>query len=254
MIVNSEFLHLEHDGKILLVNVDGEGPEIPIIGRSYHEDGIAIRLPTKEEVAIMGINWTKRRTNKIRLGEQDFTVTYGTPIIEWPSSWAWKDSVISDSQVDPLVRESVYRTLHRVVSKVIIVNDEDEVVLAKVSRGFFTGCWTLPGGFVDYGEHPRDAAQREAMEELGVSIKIPDPLGEVSDPMKGKSEHIVQNSIFNDEGINWLSYTYLCRTNLDGQEITPKVGEIEEARWFSKSVALEKMVSVFDVEAIKKLL
>ena len=181
-------------------------------------------------------------------------MTYGTPLIQWPSSWAWKDSVISDSQVDPLVRESVYRTLHRVVSKVIILNNEDEILLAKVSRGFFTGCWTLPGGFVDYGEHPRDAAQREAMEELGVSISIPDPLGEVSEPTIGKSEYIVQNSIFNDEGINWLSYTYLCRTNLDDQEISPKDDEIEDARWFSKNEALEKMVSVFDTEAIRKLL
>ena len=72
--------------------------------------------------------------------------------------------------------------------------------------------------------------------------------------MIGKSEYIVQNSIFNDEGINWLSYTYLCRTNLDDQEISPKDDEIEDARWFSKNEALEKMVSVFDTEAIRKLL
>ena len=252
--MNIEFLHLEHDGKILLVNLDGEGPATPIVGRSDVEDGFSIRLPTEKEVGLMGIDWKKGRVNKIKLGKEVFTVTYGIPLIQWPSSWAWKDSVISDSQVDPLVRESVYRTLHRVVSKVIIVNNEDEILLAKVSRGFFTGCWTLPGGFVDYGEHPRDAAQREAMEELGVSINIPDPLGEVSEPMTGKSEYIVQNSIFNDEGINWLSFTYLCRTNLDDQKISPKDDEIEDARWFSKNEALEKMVSVFDAEAIRKLL
>ena len=44
--------------------------------------------------------------------------------------------------------------------------------MAKSSRGFFTGCWTLPGGFVDYGEHPRTGAVREALEELGIDIEI----------------------------------------------------------------------------------
>ena len=52
----------------------------------------------------------------------------------------------------------------------IISNSKEEILMAKVSRGFFTGCWTLPGGFVDYSEHPREAAKREAFEEVGVDI------------------------------------------------------------------------------------
>ena len=54
--------------------------------------------------------------------------------------------------------------------------------------------------------------------------------------------------------VHSLSFTYLCRTNLDDQKISPKDDEIEDARWFSKNEALEKMVSVFDAEAIRKLL
>ena len=121
--------------------------------------------------------------------------------------------------------------------------------MAKVSRGFFTGCWTLPGGFVDYGEHPREAAVREALEELGVVIDIPDPLKEqaiIRDP-KGA---IIQSKIFNDEGINWVSFTYKCEDDLHGQKITPKDDEIEEARWFPKEEAIRVAVSEFDIEAI----
>ncbi len=172
--MDAEFVHLEHDGKLLLVDTNGNGPAIPKMGRKT-ENGVMIRLPTTNEVSAMGINWTLRRVNRIRLGSEDYIVNYGIPDVPWPRDWAWKDSTISDSAVDPVARESVYRTIHRVVSKVVIINSREEVLLAKVSRGFFTGCWTLPGGFVDYGEHPREAAVREALEELGVMIEIPDP-------------------------------------------------------------------------------
>ena len=64
---------------------------------------------------------------------------------------------------------------------------------------------------------------------------------------------IVQSAIFNDEGINWVSFTYFCDDDLGGQEISPKDYEIEEARWFSVGEALERAVSYFDIQAINKL-
>ena len=249
--MDKQFLHLEHDGKLLLVDLDGNGPAIPKMGRSISENCFNIRLPTPEEVSSMGITWKLRRVNRIRLDSQDYIVNYGIPEIPWPENWAWKDSTISDSAVDPLARESVYRTIHRVVSKVVIVNSREEVLMAKVSRGFFTGCWTLPGGFVDYGEHPREAAVREALEELGVAIEIPDPINSIDKNDGSEDGAIVQAKIFNDEGINWVSFTYKCKADLEGQEISPKDDEIEEARWFTKEEAIRVAVSEFDIDAIK---
>ena len=248
-----EHLYLEHDGKILLVDNGGNGPEIPIMGRSACPNGHTIRLPTAQEAKEMGIDWEIKRVNRFKLSELDHVVTYAIPQIPWPEDWAWKDSAISDSCVDPVARESVYRTMHRVVSKVVILNSSRELLMAKVSRGFFKGCWTLPGGFVDYSEHPRQAAEREAMEELGVSITIPDPKGELGENIVGDDRSIVQTAIFNEEGINWVSFTYTCESDLDNQEISPKDDEIEEARWFSLEEALNRAVSIFDIEAIKRI-
>jgi len=249
--VGNEYLHLEHDGKLLLVDLDGNGPAKPMMGRGKSENGFVIRLPTPEEVSSMGITWKLRRVNRIRLDSKDYIVNYGIPEIPWPEDWAWKDSTISDSAVDPLARESVYRTIHRVVSKVVITNSRGEVLMAKVSRGFFAGCWTLPGGFVDYGEHPREAAIREALEELGVVIDIPDPANKQTKITHGDDGAIVRAKIFNDEGINWVSFTYKCKNDLEGQKISPKDDEIEEARWFTKEEATRVAASEFDIDAIK---
>ena len=127
------------------------------------------------------------------------------------------------------------------VSKVILVNQRNDVVMAKVRRGFFTGHWTLPGGFVDYAEHPLEGAVREVLEELGVDVEI--------------SEHdIVQISerIFTSEGIQFLSFTYKC--NVKGElSFTPKQDEIEEVRWFTIDDALARAASLFDVESLRLL-
>ena len=250
----SDYIHLEHDGKLLLVNNDGEGPAIPQLGRTnWKGDDFLIRLPTPDEATKMGIKWEVKRKNNLVLGETEKKIIIAIPKIKWPENWAWKDSVISDSAVDPVARESVYRTIHRVVSKVIIRNKKKMILMAKVNRGFFTGCWTLPGGFVDYGEHPRTGAVREALEELGINILIPDKFGESGEVIEGNDGLIIQENIFTSEGINWLSFTYRCELDIPIQEIIPKDDEIEEAKWFTIDDALRNAVSIFDRDAILRI-
>ncbi len=113
--------------------------------------------------------------------------------------------------------------------------------MAKVKRGFFTGHWTLPGGFVDYAEHPVEGAVREVKEELGVSVDIDE-------------QDIVQiaERIFTSEGVQFLSFTYKCVVNTE-LHFNPKPDEIEEARWFPIEEALANAASLFDVEALRML-
>ncbi len=245
-------LYLEHDGKVLLVDKQGHGPQKPVKGRDS-TDGWLYRLPTESEASELGLTWQVKRVNRFNFGDETHEVTHALPLIEWPREWAWKDNLISDSAVHPVARDSVYRTLHRVVSKVVLRNPSGQLLLQKVKRGFFTGHWTLPGGFLDYAEHPRRGAERELLEEIGVQLKLPDPLGEAGEIQDGIDRCIVQERIFNSEGIDWVSFTYLVDVE-DGIEIICKPDEVEEARWFDVEEAMSAAASMFDVEAFRLLI
>ncbi|GAA2146303.1 hypothetical protein GCM10009844_22210 [Nocardioides koreensis] len=57
----------------------------------------------------------------------------------------------------------------RVAAYALVVRDE-QVLLTRISaRGHHSGSWTLPGGGVDHGESPREALEREMVEECGVA-------------------------------------------------------------------------------------
>ena len=57
---------------------------------------------------------------------------------------------------------------HAVVS-VLITNSAGRVLL--VEPNYHDG-WTLPGGYVDEGEAPHEAAAREIREELGLDLQV----------------------------------------------------------------------------------
>jgi 8-oxo-dGTP pyrophosphatase MutT (NUDIX family) len=55
----------------------------------------------------------------------------------------------------------------RLAAYAIVLHD-DAILLTQLShRTGWPGGWTLPGGGVDHGEHPRDAVIRETYEETG---------------------------------------------------------------------------------------
>ena len=227
-------LYLEHDGKVLLVDSEGNGPQKPVMNST----GVTkFRFPTEDEVAAMGIEWAAKNMFNI-LGYQ---VTKAHPEIEWPEEWAWKDECISDDAVHPIARESIYRSIHRLVSKVMVLNSQGEVLMGKIERGHFVGHWTLPGGYMDHDEHPAIGCVRETLEEMGIEIEL------------SEDAPIITQRIFTNEGISFVSFTYQANWNGDDSEIKLKENEISQFEWLSPSEAISRAVSGFDVAALRHL-
>jgi ADP-ribose pyrophosphatase YjhB (NUDIX family) len=169
------------------------------------------------------------------------SVQKGYPKIDWPEHWALKDDIIADNSVHPIAREAIYRSLHRLVSKVMITNSKGQVLMGRVERGHFRGSWTLPGGYMDHDEHPEVGCVRETLEELGLDIVL------LSD------KPLITQQIFSSRGISFVSFTYRSKWEGDLSELILQSEEISEAAWFYPNEAASKAVSHFDVRALNSL-
>ena len=56
----------------------------------------------------------------------------------------------------------------------IIFNDKNEILLFKHS--YRSHAWSLPGGYLKAGEHPREGLEREIKEESGLVVSVDDSL------------------------------------------------------------------------------
>jgi 8-oxo-dGTP pyrophosphatase MutT (NUDIX family) len=95
-----------------------------------------------------------------------------------------------------------------------VVREGNDVVFVRHAYGD-RRCWELPGGGIKRGEDPRQAAAREAREELGIDLAQWRALGAVEVRGYGKRT------------------TMICFEGRPaGRGLTLDQAEIEEARWF----------------------
>jgi ADP-ribose pyrophosphatase YjhB (NUDIX family) len=69
----------------------------------------------------------------------------------------------------------------------LVQDDEGRVLLARRAHEPFKGCWDIPGGFLEEGEHPLDGLRRELREETGLEVEPLDFLGAWMDTYGGDS-------------------------------------------------------------------
>ncbi len=93
-----------------------------------------------------------------------------------PAAWPSKDDVPFLSDVTPRVRAAVHASMPRVVVEGICI-EKGRALLVLGSRGLNEGRWSLPGGFLRYGESPEEGLLREIGEEVGAPATILRPAG-----------------------------------------------------------------------------
>jgi len=106
-----------------------------------------------------------------------------------------------------------------ITASAVVVGDLG-VVLLRHKR---LGLWLQPGGHIDPGEAPADAAVREAVEETGLAVVLDSPLVIHVDVHAGPKGH------------THLDLRYLCHADGDP---SPGPGESPDARWFTWDEAI----------------
>lgn len=59
----------------------------------------------------------------------------------------------------------------KVAAAVLVIQDGRVLLVRRVNEPF-RGLWTLPAGFVNGGEDPAEAAERECLEETGLTVRV----------------------------------------------------------------------------------
>lgn len=120
-----------------------------------------------------------------------------------------------------------------------VVVDSDRVLLPHW-RG--DGRWMLPGGGIDPGEDPADAAVREVLEETGYAVELDGLLG--IDSLVVPAADRINPS---DGPMHWLRVVY--RAHVVGGELRDEAdGSTDTAAWFDLAeVAGLRRVELVDV-------
>lgn len=103
------------------------------------------------------------------------------------------------------------------VAAAVLIEEDGRVLLVRRAHEPYRGLWTLPAGFINGGENPAEAAERECLEETGLCVRVK----RVLDIISGR-EH--------ERGADFI-IIYLAE--IISGELTP-ADDADAVEWFSR--------------------
>lgn len=144
--------------------------------------------PIEDEEGYLGYCWMHHF--KCHSARTCYTWAAGGPITENKVSMEWQDRAFSKSNPMPLMGLSVQVSGYRNTAGVFVMKGRKFLILQRSKKETSKhGLWELPGGRVEKGETPRQAAVIEAKEEAGLDVKLKANLGPHHDDKKKKTYH-----------------------------------------------------------------
>ncbi len=128
-----------------------------------------------------------------------------------------------------IILSRIIRPLFQVFAAAVILDEDKNILLVKSTYQRFHP-WGLPGGGLEYGEHPEEAVIREVWEETGLHISA--------------ERLLLVNSWLPDR----VGLYYLCRVT--GGTFSPS-DEVSEFAYFSLDNLPD--VRIFDRQMLKRL-
>lgn len=114
----------------------------------------------------------------------------------------------------------------RVAAYGVITDERGRVLLARWVEGRHVA-WTMPGGGLEAGEDPADAARREVMEETGYAVELEQLLG-IHSRVLPASRRLTAS----DSPLHTLRIIYRARI-LSGRLRFEENGSTDMAGWFT---------------------
>jgi 8-oxo-dGTP diphosphatase len=216
--------HIETDGEVYLVADDGR-----------------LRFPrSKAEIP-----WPVEERFSYEAIEGETVVVCRPQLDRHPTDWHYKDDIPVMPHVDPVVQKAINTSLPRCVVGIALLRDGSghgrEVLMVRASRGMTTGMWNIPGGFVEFNEHPEEALVREGREELGITCEPVRLIG-------------VYSELFAKPGNAHHLYGFMYEARADSMHIQTDPDEIAEVGWFPLKAAAERTRNPFAQAAFRALL
>jgi ADP-ribose pyrophosphatase YjhB (NUDIX family) len=77
------------------------------------------------------------------------------------------------------------------VAAAVLVQQDEKVLLVRRGVDPARGLWTLPAGYIDAGEDPKSAAERECLEETGLQVCVTNLIDVIYGQEHPRGAHIV---------------------------------------------------------------